>query len=228
LKINIAIDGFSSCGKSTLAKLLSQKLEYSYIDTGAMYRSVTLYLVNQGLIKEGKIIQDQVVDALDDIDITFKYNAAKHQSDTYLNGKNIEDEIRSPKISSLVSEISKIKEVRQKLIILQQKIAQDKGVVMDGRDIGTAVLPNSEVKFFVTADLEIRTQRRFDELKSKGYEFSFEKVKQNLLERDHHDTSRDENPLTQAEDAILLDNSYLTIEELVEKSFRYVQSKLKK
>ena len=193
-----------------------------------MYRSVTLYLVNQGLIKDGKVTLEQVVNSLDEIDITFKYNPSKHQSDTYLNGKNVEDEIRSPEISSLVSGISKIKEVRKKLILLQQKIAEDKGIVMDGRDIGTAVLPNAEVKFFVTADLEIRTQRRYEELKEKGYDYSFDKVKQNLLERDHHDTSREENPLKQAKDAILLDNTELTIEELVDKSYQYVQTKINK
>lgn len=227
MKINIAIDGFSSCGKSTLAKFLSQKLEYSYIDTGAMYRSVTLYLVNKGIIKDGKVNKKDVIDALDKIDITFKYNASKKQSDTYLNGKNVEDEIRSPEISNLVSGISTFKEVRKKLITLQKKIGESKGVVMDGRDIGTAVLPNAEVKFFVTADLEIRTQRRFEELKAKGYEYSFNKVKENLLLRDHNDTSRDENPLTLAEDAILLDNTNLTIDQLVEKSYQLVMEKLK-
>jgi len=226
LKINIAIDGYSSCGKSTLAKLLSQKLEYNYIDTGAMYRSVTLYLVNQGIIKDGKVTLETVVRTLDEIDVTFKFNTEKNQSDTYLNGVNVEDEIRSPEISSLVSGISKIREVRQKLIALQQKIAKDKAIVMDGRDIGTAVLPDAEVKFFVTADLEIRTQRRFNELEAKGYNYSFSKVKKNLLERDHSDTSRKENPLTQAKDAILLDNSELTIEQLVDLAHNHVINKI--
>lgn len=228
LKINIAIDGYSSCGKSTLAKLLSQKLEYNYIDTGAMYRSVTLYLVNQGIIKDGKVTLETVIKSLDEIDVTFKFNPEKNQSDTYLNGINVEDEIRSPEISSLVSGISKIKEVRQKLIALQQKIAKDKGIVMDGRDIGTAVLPDAEVKFFVTADLEVRTQRRFDELEAKGYDFSYTKVKENLLERDHNDTNRKENPLTQAEDALLLDNTDLTIDQLVNIAYEVVANKIKK
>ena len=226
MKINIAIDGYSSRGKSTLAKLLSQKLEYNYIDTGAMYRSVTLYLMNQGIIKDGKVTLETVIKSLDEIDVTFKFNSVKNQSDTYLNGVNVEDEIRSPEISSLVSGISKIREVRQKLIALQQKIAKHKAIVMDGRDIGTAVLPDAEVKFFVTADLEIRTQRRFDEFEAKGHNYSFSKVKQNLLERDHSDTSRKENPLTQAEDAILLDNTELTITELVELAHEYVLNKL--
>lgn len=226
MKINIAIDGFSSCGKSTLAKLLAQKLAYNYIDTGAMYRSVTLYLVNQGLIKDGKVNKQDIINSLDEIVISFKFNPIKNQSDTFLNGVNIENEIRSPKISSLVSGISKFKEVRKKLITLQQKIAEEKGVVMDGRDIGTAVLPNAEVKFFVTADLEVRTMRRYEELKAKGYVESFDKVKQNLLERDYNDTSRDENPLTQAEDAILLDNTNLTIDELVELAYNKVKEVL--
>jgi len=228
LKINIAIDGYSSCGKSTLAKLLSQKLAYNYIDTGAMYRSVTLYLVNEGLIKDGKIFKESVIDSLDKIDVTFQFNVSKNQSDTYLNGVNVEDEIRSPEISSLVSGISQLREVRQKLISLQQKIGKDKGIVMDGRDIGTAVLPDAEVKFFVTADLDVRSQRRYEELKSKGYEYSLDKVKENLLERDYNDTHREENPLVQANDAILMDNTELTIDELVEKSFQIVQEKLTK
>ena len=227
MEINIAIDGYSSCGKSTLAKLLSQKMEYSYIDTGAMYRSVTLYLVNQGLIKDGKVDRNSIISALPNINVTFKFNPSKNQSDTYLNGVNVEDEIRSPEISGLVSGISTLKEVRQKLIALQKTIGESKRVVMDGRDIGTAVLPNAEVKFFVTADLDVRTQRRFDELESKGYDFSFEKVKKNLLERDHNDTHREENPLRQAEDAILLDNTDLTIDELVNLAFEIVEKKRK-
>lgn len=225
MKINIAIDGYSSCGKSTLAKFLSQKLEYSYIDTGAMYRSVTLYLVNQGLIKDKKVERESVIAALPHIDVTFKYNSSKNQSDTYLNGVNVEDEIRSPEISSLVSGISTLKEVRQKLIALQKKMGESGGIVMDGRDIGTAVLPNAEVKFFVTADLEVRTQRRFDELEAKGYSYSFDKVKKNLLERDHNDINREENPLRQADDAILLDNTELTIDELVTVAFDIVKEK---
>lgn len=225
MKINIAIDGYSSCGKSTLAKLLSQKIEYSYIDTGAMYRSVTLYLVNRGLIKDGKVDRNLIISALPSIDVTFKYNASKNQSDTYLNGENVEDEIRSPEITGLVSGISTLKEVRQKLIALQKKMGEGKGIVMDGRDIGTAVLPNAEVKFFVTADLEVRTQRRFNEMKAKGYSYSFEKVKNNLLERDHNDTHREENPLRQAEDAILLDNTELTIDELVNMAYDVVMKK---
>ena len=228
LKINVAIDGYSSCGKSTLAKLLSQKLAYNYIDTGAMYRSVTLYLVNKGLIKDGMINRKDVVESLDDIEVTFKFNTSKKQSDTYLNGENVENEIRSPEISGLVSGISQLKEVRTKLIDLQQQIAKDKGIVMDGRDIGTAVLPNAEVKLFITADLDVRAKRRYDELKSKGFSSSITQVKENLIERDHNDTTREENPLTQAEDAILLDNTELTIDELIDVAYDIVLKKTNK
>ena len=225
-KINIAIDGFSSCGKSTLAKLLANKLQYSYVDTGAMYRSFTLYLLNNGLIKDGKTSERAIKSSLEEVFITFKYNSKTDSSDTYLNGVNVEKEIRSPEISRLVSGISKIKEVRQKLIASQKEIGKEKGVVMDGRDIGTAVLPNAEIKFFMDADLDIRTQRRFDELKYKGFEMSFDQVKENLLERDHNDTHRKENPLVKAEDAITLDNSELTIDELLEMSVKIVEKVL--
>lgn len=215
-KINIAIDGYSSCGKSTVAKLLANDLEYSYVDTGAMYRAVTYYLMSNGLIKGGKIFQESVIESLNDIVITFRYNPKTNSSDTYLNGENIENEIRSPKISSLVSGVSKIKEVRQKLTATQKDIGKDKGVVMDGRDIGTAVLPNAEVKLFITADIDIRAQRRFEELIAKGYKTTLGEVRKNLQSRDYEDSNRKENPLRKADDAIELDNSELTIEELLQ------------
>ena len=227
-KINIAIDGYSSCGKSTLAKLLAKELEYSYVDTGAMYRSFTLYLLNNGLIKDGKTSERAIKSSLEEVNVTFKFNPKTQSSDTYLNGENVEKEIRSPEISNLVSGISKIREVRQKLIALQKEIGKEKGVVMDGRDIGTAVLPNAKIKFFMDADLDIRTQRRYDELKYKGFEMSFNQVKENLLERDYNDTHRKENPLVKAEDAITLDNSELTIEELLAVSVSKVKEVLDK
>lgn len=215
-KINIAIDGYSSCGKSTIAKLLANDLEYTYVDTGAMYRTVTYYLLKNGLIKDGKIFIDAAVNALNDINITFKYNPKRNCSDTYLNGENVENEIRSPKISSLVSGVSKIKEVRQKLIATQKKIGEGKGVVMDGRDIGTAVLPNAELKIFLTADIDIRTERRYQELLAKGYETTHKEVRENLISRDYEDSHRKENPLVKAEDAIEMDNSETTIDELLQ------------
>lgn len=215
-KINIAIDGYSSCGKSTIAKLLANDLEYTYVDTGAMYRTVTYYLLKNGLIKDGKIFIDVAINALDEINITFKHNPKRNCSDTYLNGENIENEIRSPKISSLVSGVSKIKEVRQKLIATQKTIGEGKGVVMDGRDIGTAVLPNAELKIFLTADIDIRTERRYQELIAKGYETTHKEVRENLISRDYEDSHREENPLVKADDAIEMDNSELTIEELLQ------------
>ena len=227
-KINIAIDGYSSCGKSTLAKLLAKELKYSYVDTGAMYRSFTLYLDNNGLIQGGKTSERAIENSLNEVHISFRFNPKKQNSDTYLNGKNVEKEIRSPRISDLVSGVSKIKKVRQQLIALQKEIGKEKGVVMDGRDIGTAVLPNAEIKFFMEADLEIRTQRRYDELKFNGYEISFNEVKENLLQRDYNDINRKENPLVKAEDAITLDNSELTIDELLAISVNKIKEVIEK
>lgn len=214
-KINIAIDGYSSCGKSTMAKLLAKELAYSYVDTGAMYRAVTLYFIERGLIKDGKIPAGLIEDSLSRIKITFKHNEKTQSSDTYLNDENVEDKIRSPKISGFVSGVSSIKAVRDKLSATQKDIGKEKGVVMDGRDIGTAILPNAELKLFLTSDIDVRSKRRFEELKAKGYDVSLMDVKKNLLSRDHQDTTRKENPLVKADDAIEIDNSELTIEELM-------------
>lgn len=214
-KINIAIDGYSSCGKSTVAKLLAKELSYSYVDTGAMYRAVTLYLLERGLIKDGKISPRLVIDSLQNIEVTFKFNEKTKSSDVYLNGENVESKIRSPKISSLVSGVSTIKEVRQKLISLQKQIGKGKGVVMDGRDIGTAVLPKAELKIFLVSDIDIRTERRYQEMIDKGYDVRMGEVRKNLLSRDYQDTHREENPLRKADDAIEIDNSEITLEELL-------------
>lgn len=223
-EINIAIDGYSSCGKSTVAKLLAKELSYSYVDTGAMYRAVTLYLVDRGLIKDGKISHKLVVDSLPDINVRFKFNTHKKASDVYLNGENVEDKIRSPKISSYVSGVSAIKEVREKLTSLQKAIGEDKGVVMDGRDIGTDVLPHAELKLFLTSDIDIRTERRYQELINKGYKVSQSEVRKNLLNRDYQDTHREENPLRKASDALEIDNSEITIDELLNKIIEEVKS----
>lgn len=214
-KINIAIDGYSSCGKSTVAKLLAKELSYSYVDTGAMYRAVTLYLLERGLIKDGKISPRLVIDSLQNIEVTFKFNEKTKSSDVYLNGENVESKIRSPKISSLVSGVSTIKEVRQKLISLQKQIGKEKGVVMDGRDIGTAVLPKAELKIFLVSDIDIRTERRYQEMIDKGYDVRMGEVRKNLLSRDYQDTHREENPLRKADDAIEIDNSEITLDELL-------------
>jgi cytidylate kinase len=216
-KITIAIDGYSSCGKSTLAKALAQKLNYSYIDTGAMYRAVTLYFLRYGLIdKKRNVILEEVPHALKNIVVDFKFNSQTKNSETFLNGENVEREIRSMAVSDNVSKVSSIKEVREKMVALQREMGKAKGVVMDGRDIGTNVLPHSDLKLFMTADNDVRAQRRFDELSSKGQYFTKEEVKQNLLHRDYEDTHRKENPLIKAKDAIVLDNSDLSREEQLE------------
>ena len=216
-KITIAIDGYSSCGKSTLAKALASKLNYAYIDSGAMYRSVTLFCLRKRIIaKDKKLDAKRVIEQLPLIEITFAFNPHSKSSETFLNGENVEKEIRSMEVAENVSKISTIKEVREQMVQLQRSFGKDKGVVMDGRDIGSHVFPDAELKIFMTADNEIRTQRRLDELKSKGTSISFEEVKKNLLERDHDDTHRKESPLIKAEDAIVLDNTELNKEQQLE------------
>lgn len=215
-KITIAIDGYSSCGKSTLAKALAAKLGYAYVDSGAMYRCVTLYALRKGVIKDHSFIESEIVRLLDEINLSFVFNPATKSSDTYLNNENVEKEIRQMVVSENVSKVSAIHEVRVKMIAIQRKLGKNKGIVMDGRDIGTNVFPQAELKLFMTADTDIRTQRRFDELSAKGQHISFSDVKSNLIYRDHEDTHRKENPLMQAEDAIVLDNSDLTREQQLE------------
>ncbi len=209
-KINIAIDGYSSCGKSTIAKALASELGYTYIDTGAMYRSVALFALRNGLIQNGKINTEAIIMALPDIKVTFKYNNETKISDTYLNGENVEKAIRQMEVSEVVSKISAIKEVREKMVALQKEMGKSKGVVMDGRDIGTNVFPDAELKIFMTADMDVRVARRYYELTSKGEHVTEEEVKENLSKRDYDDINRKENPLRKADDAIVLDNSELT------------------
>jgi CMP/dCMP kinase len=216
-KITIAIDGYSSCGKSTLAKALAHKLNYKYIDTGAMYRAVTVFAMRQGFISEGLSIDVlQLVNHLPEIEIGFVNNPETHHSDITLNGENIETEIRSMEISAVVSKVSQIREVREKMVHVQRLLGRRKGVVMDGRDIGSNVFPNAELKLFMTADEEVRARRRKDEYSSKGQYFSLEDIRKNLRERDHEDIHRKENPLIKAEDAVVLDNSELNREEQLE------------
>jgi cytidylate kinase len=212
-KLIIAIDGFSACGKSTFAKAIARKLGYAYIDTGAMYRAVTLYALQNGMINGDLIDIPALTSALDDIHITFQWNPGTQKNETFLNDVSVENEIRQAAISGKVSEISAVKEVRKKLIFLQQEMGRDKAVVMDGRDTGTGVFPNADIKIFMTAGVEIRTRRRCDELKQKGLPACWEQVKQNLLKRDHLDRTRAENPLRRAPDAVVLDNSQMTLEE---------------
>ncbi len=222
-KINIAIDGYSSCGKSTLAKEIAKNLDYVFIDTGAMYRAVTFFALEHNLILDGKVNTEQLISMLDEIHISFQFNSERAASDVYLNGINIEKEIREMEVSNNVSPIAAIKEVRKKLVELQQKMGESKGVVMDGRDIGTVVFPKAELKIFMTADTAIRTKRRYDELINKGVQTTMKEVQKNLQERDYIDTHREEDPLRQAEDAKVLDNSEITREEQLQLALSWVK-----
>lgn len=213
-KINIAIDGYSSCGKSTIAKAVAKGLNYFYVDSGAMYRAITLFaLQNHCFKKDHTVDTDMLIRMLDHVIVSFKYNTENGEQEIYLNGINVEKEVRSIQVSNQVSQISKIKEVRQKLVRLQKRLAESKGVVMDGRDIGTVVIPDAELKIFMMADADVRAQRRYDELRNAGLDVSLEEISANIQTRDEIDTSREIDPLRQAEDAVVVDNSHLTIEE---------------
>ena len=221
-KITIAIDGHSSCGKSTMAKDLAREVGYVYVDTGAMYRSVTLYALRNGIFKEVRGENGEVKDVIDEealrqqmpnIQISFKFNAETGRPDTYLNGELVEDKIRTMEVSSHVSPIATLGFVREAMVAQQQQMGKDKGVVMDGRDIGTVVFPDAELKIFVTASAEVRAQRRYDELKGKGMEADFDEILKNVQERDYIDSHREVSPLKKADDAIELDNSHMTIPE---------------
>jgi cytidylate kinase len=212
-KIVIAIDGHSSCGKSTLAKSLARELGFTYIDSGAMYRAVTLFALRNGLIENSKVDEEELIARMKDIRITFEWDTATEKNTTFLNGENIEDEIRQLEVSNNVSPVSTIAGVRSELVKQQRENGQDKGIVMDGRDIGTVVFPDAELKIFMTASPEIRARRRYLELKEKGAEVDFEKILQNVEQRDTIDSGREVSPLKKADDAIILDNSHLTREE---------------
>lgn len=212
-KITIAIDGFSSCGKSTMAKDLAREIGYIYIDSGAMYRAVTLYCIENSLVDGKDINTDKLREAMKNIRISFQLNAETGRPDTYLNGVNVESKIRTMEVSSLVSPVATLDFVREAMVAQQQAMGEEKGIVMDGRDIGTTVFPDAELKIFVTASAEVRAQRRYDELKAKGQEASYEEILANVKERDFIDQNREVSPLRKADDAILLDNSNLTIAE---------------
>ena len=212
-KITIAIDGYSSCGKSTMAKDLAREVGYIYIDSGAMYRAVTLYCLENQLFTEEGIDTIRLEAAMPGIQISFQLNPETGRPMTFLNGANVEDRIRTMEVSNHVSPVAALPFVREALVKLQQEMGKEKGIVMDGRDIGTAVFPDAELKIFVTASAEIRAQRRYDELQAKGQEASFDEILANVKERDYIDQNREVSPLRQADDALLLDNSNLTIEE---------------
>ncbi len=225
-KIVIAIDGFSSCGKSTLARELAKELHYVFIDTGAMYRGVTLYALQNNFIHEAELDRGKLIQALDAINLTFRLNPETRTPELYLNNVNVEQIIRTPKVAAYVSQVATIREVREKMVAQQREMGKNGGVVMDGRDIGSVVFPNAELKLFITASIEVRVKRRFSELKDKHIEVSEEEVRANLLERDRIDSTRKESPLTQTPDAVVIDNSELTKAEQLERAFALVQEKI--
>lgn len=226
-KIIIAIDGHSSCGKSTIARAVAVRFGYVFIDSGAMYRAVTLYALRHNLVADGEVKREELTSALPKMKIEFKYNTEQQKSDTYLNGENVEEEIRQLPVSQNVSPIATIAEVRKAMVRLQHEMGKNKGIVMDGRDIGTVVFPDAELKLFVTASAEIRAKRRFDELTAKGEAVSYAEILQNVQERDRIDSTREASPLRKADDALVLDNSNMTHEEQLEWVIGKVEERLK-
>lgn len=212
-KIVIALDGFSSCGKSTFAKAIAARLGYIFIDTGAMYRAVTLYALEHGAFSDGAVDEAKVVGLLPEINISFRFNAERGASDIYVNGELAEDRIRTIEVSNCVSKVSSIREVREKLVAMQQQMGRERGVVMDGRDIGTVVFPDAELKIYMTADARVRAERRYKELTAKGDNVSFDEIYENVVSRDKADMNRAISPLRKADDAIVLDNSTMSVEE---------------
>lgn len=226
-KITIAIDGFSSCGKSTMAKDLAREIGYIYIDSGAMYRAVTLYSIENGIFKGATINTEELKKRMNDIHISFRIDPETGRPNTYLNGVNVENKIRTMEVSSKVSPISTLDFVRSAMVQQQQAMGNEKGIVMDGRDIGTTVFPNAELKIFVTATPEIRAQRRYDELKAKGQKASFDEILENVKQRDYIDQHREVSPLRKADDALLLDNTELTIQQQKEWLFNQYNQRTK-
>ena len=215
--IIIAIDGYSSTGKSTIAKAIAKRLNYIYVDTGAMYRAVTYYALKNDLISKTKFNVETLIDHLPRVSVSFKYNKHLQLAEVHLNNVNVESEIRTLEVSQFVSQVAAISEVRKKLVEQQQLMGKDKGLVMDGRDIGTVVFPDAELKLFMVASPEVRAKRRFKELLEKGHNLSYNDVLSNLISRDHIDSTRKDSPLVKADDAIEIDNSELTVDEQVTK-----------
>lgn len=225
-KIIIAIDGFSSTGKSTLAKHLAQEIGYVYVDTGAMYRAVAYYAMKQGFIDKKHFDKEGLISDLDKITLSFKFNADLGYSEIFLNGKNVESFIRSIEVSNMVSKVASISEIREKLVEQQQKMALDMGIVMDGRDIGTVVFPQAELKLFMTASAEKRAHRRYKEMIDNGVDIEYESVLENVTSRDHLDTTRADSPLIKADDAIEIDNSDMTVEQTYALAMKLVKEKI--
>ena len=215
-KIIIAIDGHSSCGKSTFAKAIAARLGYIFIDTGAMYRAVTLYALENGAIEMGILDEQRIVAMLPEIDINFRFNPQRGASDIYVNGDLVEGKIRTIEVSNYVSQVSSVGAVREKLVALQQQMGLKRGVVMDGRDIGTVVFPDAELKIYMTADPMVRAERRYKELTAKGDKVTLEEIYENVVSRDKADMSRAISPLRKADDAIVLDNSHMSVDEQME------------
>jgi CMP/dCMP kinase len=226
-KLIIAIDGYSSCGKSTFAKTIAKMLSYIYIDSGAMYRSVTLWCLRNGYIRNGEPDIQGIKSELNNIVISFVYNPDLNEYETFLNSEKVENEIRNMEVSSHVSKISQIPEIRTRLVELQREIGINKGIVMDGRDIGTVVFPNADLKIFMTASVDIRAKRRYDELRGKGTEADYEEIKRNIVARDIADENRDISPLRRAEDAIVLDNSRMSVNQQMEWVKSIIEKKLR-
>ncbi len=227
LDIIIAIDGYSSCGKSTFAKAIAQKYHLIYIDTGAMYRAVTLFALRNNFIGENFFDKNELISNLHNIEIYFRKDASGEKEETYLNGENVEREIGNLQVANYVSQISTVREVRKKMVELQRNMGKRGGVILDGRDIGTVVFPDAHIKIFMTADPAIRAQRRYEELRAKQQGVTFEEVFRNVLERDKQDTSRAESPLIKAPDAIVLDNSHLTPNQQMEWFDNLIREKFK-
>jgi len=226
-KITIAIDGFSSTGKSTVAKELAKELEYIYVDSGAMYRAVTLFAMQEGFVGSSFFDLGSLLEKLDSIHVSFQLNTVTNNADMYLNGTNVENEIRTLEVSNQVSTIAANSMVRKKLVTIQKEMGKNKGVVMDGRDIGTVVFKDAELKIFMNASADTRAERRYKELIEKGQEVSYEAILKNVVDRDHMDTTRDDSPLIKADDAIEIDNSNLSREEQFDMILKLVQEKLK-
>lgn len=225
-RLIIAIDGYSGCGKSTFAKRIARELQYLYIDSGAMYRAVTLYCMRRGLVGRGFIDLTGILAELREIHIGFVYNPDISEYETYLNSENVEGEIRSIEVTGHVSRISQIEEVRQMMVELQRQIGVLKGIVMDGRDIGTVVFPDADIKIFMTASVDIRAKRRLDELRGRNIDADFEEIRRNIIARDIADENRDISPLRRAEDAIILDNSRMTVAEQMVWIMKIIDGKL--
>jgi cytidylate kinase len=225
-RLIIAIDGYSSCGKSTFAKSIAKELNYIYIDSGAMYRAVTLFCIRRNFISEGYINIPAILSELENIHIDFVYNPDLIEYETFLNSGNVEKEIRNMEVTSHVSRISQIPEVRTRMVELQRQIGASRGIVMDGRDIGTVVFPDADIKIFMTASVDIRAKRRYDELKGKGMSVDFEEIKNNIIARDIADENRDISPLRRADDAIILDNSRMTVAEQMSWIKQIIENKI--